>query len=232
MATINIKYNPSLSVFFKSDGKLIVGDNNGNYGVGNENGWGGYNPPKNSITEATIVLTSQSNGDIYMLSGSVNTLDLLAEGLYTTTNQLLLDASIYTDIINTYTLETRENNSPQFEQGVFSITFVIRGQYTYNGDTINWGSYFYDSSIYIVDIINTNSSCIEDILKNTSFAKRCKQNKKFSNLNMYLNMLYEFHNYNILSPVLATDALQRVVKVSDILTEIQGLCNGKNNCKC
>jgi hypothetical protein len=232
MATINIKYNPSISAFFNSDGKLVIGDVNGDYGNGNENGWGGYNPPKSSITSATVVVTNQATGDVYLLTGGNDLYDLLPTGLYDTTSQILIEADIYTDIINYFTLETRVNNNSQFEQGIYTLGFLIQGTYTFNSDTINWST---DGGIvrgFVADVVNLNSSCIENIVKSVSFSKRCKKNKKFSKLNMYLNMLYEFQNYNQLSESFARDYLQRVVKVGDILNEIQGLCNGKNNCKC
>jgi len=232
MATISIKYNPYISVFFNSNGRLIIGDVNGEYGNGNENGWGGYNPPKDSITAASFILSNQSNGDTYLLAGQNDSFDLLAAGLYDTTSQILIDADIYTEILNVYTEESRENTSPQFEQGVFVLSFVMQGTYTFGLDTINWSTDVYNSPVYITDVVNLNSTCIENILRKVSFGKRCKSDKKFSNLNMYLNMLYEFQNYNTLSGSLVYDYLQRVVKVGDILNQIQGLCNGKNNCKC
>lgn len=232
MATINIKYNPSVSVFFNSDGKLVIGDINGDYGNGNENGWGGFNPPKSSITVATFILSNQANGDGYLLTGGNDSYDLLADGLYNTTSQLLISAGIYTDIINVYTLETRSNADVQFERGIYVVSFSIQGTYTFAGDTINWQTDIYNSPVYIADVVNLNSNCIENILKTNSFAKRCKKTKKFTNLNRYLNMLYEFQEYNTLSGSLVNDYLQRVVKIGNILTEIEGLCNGKNKCKC
>jgi hypothetical protein len=232
MATINIKYNPSISVFFNSDGKLVIGDVNGDYGNGNENGWGGYNPPKSSITVATLMISNQATGDTYLLTGSVDDFDLLPTGLYDTTNQILIEADIYTDISNIYTSETRSNTATQFEQGIYTLSFAFQGTYTFGGDTINWSTDAYNSPVFITGVVNLNSTCIENILRKVSFAKRCKQDKKFSYLNMYLNMLYEFQNYITLSGLTITDYTQRVVKVGAILAEIQGLCNGKNKCKC
>jgi len=232
MATINIKYNPTISVFFNSDGKLVIGDVNGDYGNGNKNGWGGYNPPKSSITAATFVLSNQANGDSYLLTGGNDSYDLLAAGLYDTTSQLLINADIYTDILNIYTVESRENTSPQFEQGIFVLSINLQGTYTFAGDTINWTVDDYYGSTYVTDVVNLNSTCIENILRKVSFAKKCKNDKKFSNLNMYLNMLYEFQKYNSFSNLVIRDYLERVVKVGNILTQIQGLCSGKNNCKC
>jgi hypothetical protein len=232
MATINIKYNPSISVFFNSDGKLVIGDVNGDYTNGNENGWGGYNPPKSSITVATFILGNQSNGDAYYLTGGNDTFDLLTTGLYDTTSQILIEADIYTDIVNIYTSESRSNTATQFEKGIFVLSFAFQGTYTFGADTINWGSDIYNSPAYITDVINLNSTCIENILKSNSFAKRCKKTKKFTALNRYMNMLYEFQKYNTLSGLLIRDYLKRVVRVGSILTEIEGLCNGKNKCKC
>lgn len=232
MATISIKYNPSISVFFNSDGKLVIGDINGTYGNGNENGWGGYNPPKSSITEATFILSNQATGDTYYLTGSNDSFDLLAAGLYDTTNQILIDADVFVEIINVYTSESRANTSTQFEKGIYVLSFAIQGTYTFGLDTINWSTDVYNSPVYITDVINLNSTCIEDTLKANSFAKRCKKTKKFTALNRYMNMLYEFQKYNTLSPSFSNDYLQRVVKVGNILTEIEGLCNGKNKCKC
>ena len=147
-------------------------------------------------------------------------------------SQLLISADIYTDIINVYTLETRTNTSSQFEDGIYTLSFEFQGTYTFAGDTINWTSDIYNSPVFITDVVNLNSTCIENTLKKVSFAKRCKQDKKFSNLNMYLNMLYEFQKYNTFSGLTIRDYLERVVKVGNILTEIEGLCNGKNKCKC
>lgn len=232
MATINIKYNPALSVFFNSDGKLVIGDVNGDYGNGNENGWGGFNPPKSSVTAAIFILANQANGDGYLLTGGNDAYDLLSAGLYNTTNQLLIEADIYTDILNFYTLATRSNTSSQFEEGIYTLSFELQGTYTFAGDTINWTTDVYNSTVYIAGVVNLNSNCIESVLRKVSFAKRCKQDKKFSNLNMYLNMIYEFQNYNTFSGLAIRDYIERVVKVGNILTEIQGLCNGKNKCKC
>jgi hypothetical protein len=232
MATINIRYNPSISVFFNSDGKLVIGDVNGDYGNGNENGWGGFNPPKNSITSATFILSNQAKGDGYLLTGGNDSYDLLAAGLYDTTSQILIDADVYTDIINFFTLETRENSNTQFEKGIYTLGFYIEGTYTAGFDTVNWQTDVYNSPVYITDIVNLNSNCIENILETNSFAKSCKKTKKFTNLNRYLNMLYEFQKYNTFSGLLVSDYTQRVVKIGNILTEIEGLCNGKNKCKC
>jgi len=232
MATINIKYNPALSVFFNSDGKLVIGDVNGDYGDGNENGWGGFNPPKSSVVSATFILGNQSNGDAFFLISGSDAFDLLAEGFYTTTNQVLIDATPFVQIINVFTLQSRPNNNVQFEQGVYTVSFSIQGSYTMGGDTINWITEPFTIPVFITDLVNLNSNCIEDTLRKVSFAKRCKTNKKFSNLNMYFNMLYEFQKYITLSNSWTGDYTQRVVKINDILDEIKGLCNGKNNCKC
>jgi hypothetical protein len=232
MATINIKYNPSISVFFNSDGKLVIGDVNGDYGNGNENGWGGYNPPKSSITVANFVIVNQATGDAYLLTGGSDTYDLLADGFYDTTSQLLIEADIYTDILNILTFVQRDNDSSQFEQGIYTLSFALQGTYTFAGDTINWQSDNYsETPLYVSNAVNLNSSCIETILRKISFSKNCKLNKKFSNLNMYLNMNFEFQNYIAFQPV-GNDYRQRIVRVNDIFQEIQGLCNGKNNCKC
>lgn len=227
MAVINKIYNPSISVFFNSDGQLVIGDSNGDYGNGNENGWGGYNPPKSSITTANFALSNQAKGDSYILAGGNDLFDLLAVGLYTTTDQLLINADIYTDIFNFFTLATSPNNNAQFEQGIYALRFNISGQYIFGSDTIMW-----QSSIYITDVINLNSDCIESTVKKVAFSKNCKPNKKFSNLNMYSNMLFEYQKYNTLSGSLLADYMQRVVRINDIFQEIKGLCNGKNNCKC
>jgi hypothetical protein len=232
MAIINIKYNPIVSAFFNSDGKLIIGNINGDYEDGNENGFGGYNPPKSSITIASFVLVNQSTGDAYILSGGNDTYDLLADGLYDTTNQLSISADIYTNIINLLTFEQRDNNSTQFEQGIYTLSFALGGTYTFAGDTINWQSDNYsETPLYVSDAVNLNSSCIETMLRKISFSKNCKLNKKFSNLNMYLNMNFEYQNYISFEPI-SNDYRQRIVRVNNIFEEIQGLCNGKNNCKC
>jgi hypothetical protein len=231
MATINIKYNPSISVFFNSDGKLVIGDVNGDYGDGNENGWGGFNPPKSSITVANFSLINQATGDVFFLA-SFGTYDLLANGLYTSTSQLLISADVFVDIFNILTFVQRVNDNSQFEAGIYTLSFIIQGTYTFAGDTINWVTDIYNSPVYITDVVNLNSNCIENILKTNSFAKRCKKTKKFTNLNRYLNMLYEFQNYITLSGSTNNDYNQRIVKVGNILTEIEGLCNGKNKCKC
>jgi hypothetical protein len=231
MATINIKYNPALSVFFNSDGKLVIGDVNGDYGDGNENGWGGFNPPKNSVTVATFSLINHTTGDTYLLTGGNYFFDLLSDGFYDTTNQLLIEADAYTDLDNFLTLQITPNNSSQFKQGVYYLKFDMSGTYTFGGDTVNWIS-INETFYSIANVVNLNSNCIENILRNVSFAKKCKMNKKFSYLNMYFNMLYEYEEYITLTGGLISDFIKRVVKINDILDEIKGLCNGKNNCKC
>jgi hypothetical protein len=231
MATINIKYNPALSVFFNSDGKLVIGDVNGDYGDGNENGWGGFNPPISSVTVANFSLINQATGDVFFLAG-FGTYDLLANGLYTSTSQLLISADVFIDIFNILTFVQRVNDNSQFEAGIYTLSFIIQGTYTFAGDTINWVTDVYNSPAFITSIVNINSKCIEDTLKKVSFAKVCKNNNKFSDLNMYLNMLYEFQSYITLSGNTNNDYNQRIVKVGTILTEIEGLCNGKNKCKC
>lgn len=231
MAIVTIKYNPALSVFFNSDGKLVIGDVNGDYGIGNENGWGGFNPPKSSVVSATFSLINHANGDGYLLTGGNDSFDLTAEGFYDTTNQLLIEADIYTDIVNVFTMQSTPNTNNQFEQGVFYFTFDISGTYTIGRDTVNWSSA--NESFYsIANVVNLNSNCIENILRSVSFGKKCNKNKKFNTLNRYLNMLYEYQKYNTLSGSVVNDYKQRVVKVNDIFEEIKGLCNGKNNCKC
>ena len=231
MATINIKYNPALSVFFNSDGKLVIGDVNGDYGNGNENGWGGFNPPKSSVTVAKFSLINQATGDLYLLPSSVDFFDLLAEGFYSTTNQLLISANAYTDLTNFLTYQVTSNNSSQFKQGVYYLTLDISGTYTFGADTVNWIS-INETFYSIANVVNLNSNCIENILRNVSFAKKCKMNKKFSYLNMYFNMLYEYEEYITLGGGLISDFIKRIIKINDILDEIKGLCNGKNNCKC
>jgi hypothetical protein len=135
-------------------------------------------------------------------------------------------------IFNILTFVQRVNDNSQFEAGIYTLSFIIQGTYTFAGDTINWVTDVYNSPAFITSIVNINSKCIEDTLKKVSFAKVCKTNNKFSDLNMYLNMLYEFQSYITLSGSTNNDYNQRIVKVGTILTEIEGLCNGKNKCKC
>jgi hypothetical protein len=228
MATINIKYNPALSVFFNSDGKLVIGDVNGDYGNGNENGWGGFNPPKSSVTSANFILSNQVTGDFYIING-VGSYDLFSNGFYTTTDQLLISADVYTELANIITQVLTPYDSSQFQEGVFFLSVGIAGQYTFGLDTIAWDS----DLILISNVVNTNSNCIENTLKKVSFAKNCKINKKFSTLNMYLNMGFELQNYKTNGNMSNDDDyVAKMGKVGDIFQEIKDLCNGKNNCKC
>lgn len=220
MAVYNIEYNPKVSVFFNSDGNLIIGDNND---------WGGYNPPKSSVSSASFAILNQVTGNGYLISGV--DYDLLANNFFSL-GQISIDASIYNEIFNIYDLTTETNDSPTFESGIYNISFIMSGSYTVGVDTVNWITSGYNSVMYKTGVINTSSNCIEKILRNVSFAKKCSPNKKFDTLLRYINMLYEYNEYITLDGLTIRDSASRQAKTSDIFDEIKGLCNGKNNCKC
>lgn len=218
MPTIAITYNPKVSAVFNPQGQLVVGDIN-------TTDWGGFNPPKSSITSATFSLYNFVTGNSYTINGA--DFDLLAAGLYGVSDDIEIGCIEYNEITNIFTQSTEAISNSAFEDGIYLLSFSFAGTYTYGSDTINW-----TGGCFVSDAINTNSNCIHKILCDVAFAKKCKTSKKWKNIKRYLSMIYEYNQYITVDSLTILDSTKRQAKLSKILDEIKAICNGKNKCKC
>jgi hypothetical protein len=234
MATINIVYNPKVTAFFNSDGNLVINNVTGEYGNGNAEGFGGLNPPISSITAITVSVANMSAAEGYYDSAFSDSIDILAAPyeFVVTNNQIIIDGTAFAHLINFYTLTTTDFESSVLNQGVHRLNFIFQGTFNAGGDTIIWSSGTGFESVFLQDVVNTQSSCLLNIYKSMTDIK-CKEKKKFKSLNRYMSMLYNYENYTTQSQLLITDFAKRINKVSDIWDRINKLCtNREGGCKC
>lgn len=223
MALLFKDYTPINAICFSSDGRLIIGDNNGSYNAAtNPNGWGNPNPAESTITSANITLINISSGIEYL--NVINLLDAPFE-LYVTKKQIELLATDYTLIKNLRYNTTEANTQSAFEEGFYLITINSDGTYELGGDTVYWTGY---SIQYIVP----NFSCWQDILESYALSN-CKKSKKAENLMRYYSAAQNYLRYFKFNTNITNDELSKIDVLNALSNKMIGVCsNREGGCKC
>jgi hypothetical protein len=224
MALLFKAYTPTNAICFSSDGKLIIGDNNGSYNATiNPNGWGSPNPAESTITSAVLTLVNISSGIEYL-----NVIELVSAPfeLYATNKQIEVLATDYTLIKNLRYNTTEANTQTAFEEGFYLITITNGGEYALGGDTVFWTG---DSAnTYIIP----NFSCWQDTLESYALSN-CKKSKKAENLMRYYLAAQNYLRYFKFNSNITNDEWSKIDVLNALANKTVDVCtNREGGCKC
>ncbi len=223
MAILFKTYTPNNAILFSSDGKLIVGDNNGNYNsASNLNGWGSPNPNESSVTSATITVVNISSGIEY--NSPINLFDAPFE-LYATNKQVQVLATDYATIKNLRYNTSTTNDQTSFEEGIYLITMNVNGEYALGGDTVMWTG---DSIQFIVP----NISCWQETLTDYVLSN-CKKSLKSEKLLRYFSAASDYLKYFKFNSNITNDELSKIDVLNALANKMVNVCSGtEGGCKC
>jgi hypothetical protein len=228
MADINQIYNPNITPFFNEEGYLVIGNTGGAGDQWQNGGWGSNTvlPNASSILGCEVILYNLTSGFLY--SPALDIVPLPYRFLITN-QQVVITAEPFTSKIDLVNSTVTPNDSPIFEEGIYSVIINYNGFYENGTDRVTWASSTQDIGETTEIYLNLISPCFIDARKSLLFSNGCR-NEKYRAINDYWNMAKNYMQDNIDNGQNSSNYyLGRQSKLQDIYAKIKDNCL---NCNC